>query len=272
MKPIFRAQIDRVEGATRTSREDELVVEEPLEIRIAGDTFAVTMRTPGHDRELVMGLLFAEGVIRSRDDVGGLAYCGRTGDEARENTMEVTAGPGRVLTFDRDGLQKRGTVTTSACGVCGRQSIDDLLARAGPVPIGAAVTAAQITRAVRLLADVQPLFRRTGGCHGAALVSFDGKVAAAFEDVGRHNAVDKIVGRRLLDDALPLSDHVLVVSGRASFEIVQKAALAGVPVVASVSAPSSLAVTLAEKTNVTLAGFVRGESLNVYAGKCRVRA
>lgn len=268
MEPISRAIVTRVKGGERETIEDELAVEEPLEVRVAGDTFAVTMRTPGHDRELVLGLSFSEGLIASIDDVGSIAHCGRTGDEGRENTIDVTPAPGVVITFGEE--QKRGTLTTSACGVCGRQSIDDLLARAKPVAMGKTFSAEAIRSAVKALASSQPLFRRTGGCHCALLVDHDGVVVAAFEDVGRHNAVDKLVGAMLLERKLPLSDHVLVVSGRASFELVQKAALAGIPLLASVSAPSSLAVALAERTHVTLAGFVRDDAFNLYTHAERV--
>ena len=264
-----RFEIERVEGTARTTKGDEVALEEPLEIRISGDTFAVTMRTPGHDRELVLGLLYAEGMIRSADDVGGIAHCGRTGDEGRENTIEVTPAAGVVITLPGE-MTRRGTITTSACGVCGRQSIEDLLERCTPVAVGRTLTAEQVLRAVSSIKDSQPLFARTGGCHGAVLMSFDGVRAAGFEDVGRHNAVDKVVGAMLLARKLPLSDHVLVVSGRASFEIVQKAALAGVPVLASVSAPSSLAVELARGMNLTLAGFVRPGGFNVYSSGGRI--
>lgn len=268
MEPLKRAIVTRVRGGARETVNDELATEEPLEIRIAGDTFAVTMRTPGHDRELVLGLLFSEGVISSVDDVSGVAHCGRTGDEGRENTVEVTAAPGVVIELGEE--KKRGTITSSACGVCGRQSIDDLLRRAKVVASTTTFSVDAIARGVRALGRAQPLFARTGGCHGALLVDASGEVVRGFEDVGRHNAVDKVIGAMLLQRALPLSDRMLVVSGRSSFEIVQKAALAGVPLVASVSAPSSLAVNLAERTGVTLAGFVREGGFNLYAHAERV--
>lgn len=262
--------IARWDGGAFSSRADTVVVEEPLEIRIAGDTFAVTMRTPGHDRELVLGLLFAEGVITSVADVGTITHCGKTGDEGRENTIDVTPAPGAKLALPDDLPGKRGTLTTSACGVCGRKSIDDLLARCAPLPLGPTLPAAAITRAVASLEGAQALFTQTGGCHGALLTTFDGERVAAFEDVGRHNAVDKLVGAMLLAKKLPLAGHILTVSGRASFELVQKAALAGIPVLASVSAPSTLAMDLAKRANLTLAGFVRGNAMNVYAGVERV--
>ncbi len=254
------------------ARVDDLVaVEEPLEIRIAGDTVAVTMRTPGHDRELALGFLFAEGIIQSVRDVSAVAHCGRTNDEGRFNTLEITPAPGVRIDLEADApAQRRGTVT-SACGVCGRRSIDDLLARCAPVESALVTSVSAIDRAVRGLEAAQVLFRQTGGCHGAALTTADGAVEAAFEDVGRHNAVDKLVGSRLLDGALPLSTRMLVVSGRTSFEVVQKAVMAGIPVVIGVSAPSSLAVEMARRAGVTLVGFARGGECVVYGGEERVR-
>lgn len=270
MEPKHEIAVQRL-AATRESVQDEVVVEEPLAIRIAGDTLAVTMRTPGHDRELVLGFLFAEGVIRSREDVAAIAPCGRTGDEGRDNTIEVTLAPGVRPPVDDDGLlARRGTLISSACGVCGRRSIDDLLGRAAAIPPGGRIARATLADAVRGLRARQPLFARTGGCHAASLVTFEGEPVATYEDVGRHNAVDKVIGARVRDDALPLADHVLVVSGRSSFEIVQKAVAAGIPVVASVSAPSSLAVSLAERAGLTLAGFVRGDAMTLYAGAERL--
>lgn len=241
-------------------------MEEPLAIRVHGDTLAVTMRTPGHDRELVLGFLLAEGIIRSRDDVSSLAPCPR-----EANVIDVTLAPGVHVPEDDDApFAKRGTLTTSACGVCGRRAIDDLLARVRPVGPGAPIGAKALVDAVASLRAHQPVFGATGGCHAASLVGFDGGVVGTYEDVGRHNAVDKVIGARVRAGRLPLSDLVLVVSGRSSFEIVQKAAAAGVPVVAAVSAPTSLAVALARAANVTLVGFARGESFTVYAGGARI--
>ncbi len=262
--------VARYEQGAFSSRGDEIVTEEPLEMRISGDTFAVTMRTPGHDRELCLGLLFAEGVLTNVDDVATITHCGRTGDPGRENTIDVRPLSTAKLVLPTELPGRRGTLTTSACGVCGRQTIADLLERCAPLPDGEKLSAEAIARAVASLTDVQELFTRTGGCHGALLTTFDGERVAAFEDVGRHNAVDKVVGAMLLLNKLPLAGHILTVSGRASFELVQKAALAGIPVLASVSAPSSLAVDLATRTNVTLAGFVRGNAMNVYAGAGRL--
>jgi FdhD protein len=263
-------------ATTEVRTSEELAVEEPLEIRISGETLATTMRTPGSDRELVLGFLLAEGVITSARDITRIAPCGRTGDEGRDNTIEVTLAPGVRPPVDADSglLARRGTLVTSACGVCGRRSIDDLVARIAALPDEAPVTSDVVLRAVRDLRSRQPIFTRTGGCHAASLVSFEGAHIATFEDVGRHNAVDKVVGSQLLASgvSIPLTKHVLVVSGRSSFEIVQKAFAAGIAVVASVSAPSSLSVDLARRANITLLGFVREGSLTAYSGAHRLEA
>ena len=250
------------------SKADTVAMEEPLEIRISGETLAITMRTPGHDRELVAGFLLAEGVIASRDDLATVTYCGRVGDEARENTIDVTLAPGVRPPIDDDTglLARRGTITTSACGVCGRRSVDDLLEASNPLVTTERVDPRAVLAAIGGLRDRQPIFARTGGCHAASLVAFDGKVQGTHEDVGRHNAVDKVIGAQILAGVLALSGTVLVVSGRSSFEIVQKAFRARIPVVASVSAPSSLAIELARRTGVTLCGFVRGDAMTIYAG------
>lgn len=262
--------MESTRAITHDGRGDHVVVEEPLEIRIAGDTVAITMRTPGSDRELVLGFLWAEGIIAHTNDVSAIAHCGRPGDEGFGNTVEVTLAPG--VKFDPDaGPTRRGTILTSACGVCGRRTIEDLLGRLTPVPAraGGSIARATIVSAVETLRSHQPIFAKTGGCHAASLVRFSGEHVITFEDVGRHNAVDKLVGSQLLAGKVPLADHALVVSGRTSFEIVQKAMAARIPVVAGVSAPSSLAIDLATRANITLIGFVRGDSLSVYAGEVR---
>jgi FdhD protein len=265
--PRRTIDIVRVGDGGAIREDDEIAVEEPLEIRVSGDPLAITMRTPGNDRELVLGFLWAEGVIASLADVGSVAHCGRTGDPGRQNTIDVTPAPGARLALP-DGIgARRGTLTTSACGVCGRRSIDDLLARCVPLGESARLSRAAAVRAVESLRASQPLFARTGGCHGAALADATGALVATFEDVGRHNAVDKLVGARLLAGGLPAREHTLVVSGRTSFEIVQKALAAGIPHVVGISAPSSLAIDTARRAGVTLLGFVRGGDLVVYAGE-----
>lgn len=259
-------------GALPSSRED-IIVEEPLEIRIAGETLAITMRTPGRDRELVLGFLLAEGIICSRADVLRIHHCGRLGDEGRENTIEVHLATGIALPVDPETglLSRRGTLTTSACGVCGRRSIDDLMQRIAPITGSSADVSPEIlSRAVQSLREKQPLFGLTGGCHAASLVDFEGRSLMTYEDIGRHNAVDKILGALVLSGDLPCSMAILVVSGRSSFEIVQKASAAGISIVASISAPSSLAIALAQRANITLVGFVREDAMTVYSSPERI--
>lgn len=264
-------------GDARTAAPDAIVVEEPLEIRVAGEPLAITMRTPGDDHRLAVGFLFAEGVIAGFGDVGTVAHCGRPGSEGFENVIDVSPAPGVALDPEPLARSRRGTLTTAACGVCGRRSIDDLLARCGPIPGGPAIALSTLRRSTERLRGEQPNFARTGGIHAAALLGRDGSTLAAAEDVGRHNAVDKVVGALLYErvvgaGAVPSAARpaVLVVSGRASFEIVQKATVAGVPAVASVSAPTSLAVDLAEAVGIMLAGFVRDGALNLYSHPERV--
>ncbi len=270
--PVQSIRVTRVNAAPAHATDDDVVVEEPLDIRVSGDTLAVTMRTPGHDRELVMGFLWAEGVITSRSDIAAIAHCGRPGDAAYGNTVEVTPAPGARLRLPEEPMTRRGTLTTSACGVCGRKSIEDLLARCAKVESGGTMGRGAIVRAVGALRARQPVFAKSGGCHAASLVTFDGEHVATFEDVGRHNAVDKLIGASLLSGLLPGSNHALVVSGRTSFEIVQKAVVAGIPIVVGVSASSSLAVEVARGAGSTLVGFARGGDFVVYAGEERITA
>jgi FdhD protein len=256
-------------GQQREPFEDRVAVEEPLEIRIAGEPLAVTMRTPGHDGELVLGFLLAEGIIDSAAEVGGIAHCGRPGESG--NVIDVTAAPGTVIEWEREGPLRRATLTTSACGVCGRRSIDDLLARSAPIIDDARFSAEWIRQLTQRLAPLQSNFAVSGGVHAAALFGADGEPYILREDVGRHNAVDKVIGRAALDGRLPARGMALWVSGRASFELVQKAAVAKIPLLVSVSAPSSLAIAAAEASRMTLVGFARGERFNVYAGADRIR-
>ncbi len=282
VRPVRRAEQG---AATWPEAEDAVAVEEPLEIRVAGEAVAVTMRTPGDDLDLAVGFLFAEGLIHGAADLGSVAHCGRPGEEGHGNQVEVTPAPGVQLEVERMDATRRGTLTTSACGVCGRRSVDDLLARVGRVPDGAAVPAELVASAPDRLRGEQGAFARTGGTHAAAILGAGGRLLAVAEDVGRHNAVDKAVGalvrRGALATAPPLgtpppppapeeAPALLVVSGRASFEIVQKAAAALIPVVAAVGAPSSLAVDLAARAGIALCAFVRGGSFNVYSRPDRI--
>ena len=273
MKGVAQREVRRVaEGVLQAPAADDVVAEEPLEIRAQGETLAITMRTPGADRELAVGFLFAEGVIGSRDEVGRVAHCGRPDQEGYGNTIDVVPGPGVSLDIERLSATRRGTLTTAACGVCGRRTVDDVIARCAPLPVGrATIAAASILAAVESLRARQPNFARTGGIHGAALHDAQGNVLAAFEDIGRHNAVDKAVGALLLAGRIPGAEAaLLVVSGRASYEVVQKASAARVPVIASVSAASSLAVDLARAAGITLCGFVRKGTMTVYAHPERI--
>ncbi len=259
----------RVDGGAVHAAPDAVAVEEPLEIRVDGEPVAVTMRTPGADADLALGFLFAEGMISGPEDVGSIAHCGRPGEEGYGNVIEVRSAGGHRIDPERVLEGRRWSATTSACGVCGRRSIEGLLSRCRPVPGGEALEAGVILRRVSILSSLQPVFSRTGGLHAAAVFGADDDPLAVAEDVGRHNAVDKVVGALLRrgqagPSAAP-RPRLLAVSGRTSFEIVQKAAAAGVPVVAGVSAPSSLAVELARAAGIGLVGFARGDRMNVYA-------
>lgn len=247
--------------------DDLVAVEEPLEIRLAGETVAVIMRTPGEDHLLALGYLYGEGLLTRAEDVSTVFHCGRLGDEGYGNTVEVSPASGAAIAWERLDASRRGGVTSSACGVCGRAAVDDLLAGIAPLPPGPPLPAAAVAQAMEALRRHQPTFEATGGTHAAALWDAAGGLLAAHEDVGRHNAVDKVVGALLLARAgggAP-APAVLAMSGRGGFEIVQKAARAGVPVVACVSAPTTLAVAVARAAGVTLCGFVRGARMNVYA-------
>jgi FdhD protein len=273
--PTTRARIREITGSVARDRRDDLATEEPLEIRLTapdGDrkTVAITMRTPGHDFELAAGFLQGEGLVRS-GDVAAIVYCTDEDlpPEARYNTVTVRLrGPIPDLpALDRHFL------TSSACGVCGSASLDALRDRCVPIPEGTLRLTPDILYGLPdALRRAQGVFGKTGGLHAAGLFSAAGALVALREDVGRHNAVDKLVGWAALAGRLPLAEHVLMVSGRASYEIMQKALAAGIPAVCAVSAPSSLAMDLAREFGMTLVGFLRGERCNVYAGQERIIA
>jgi FdhD protein len=261
--------------ATTTERPDTLVTEEPLELRVGGPderfvTVNVTMRTPGHDFDLAVGWLLAEGVVAAAESVAAVRYCALGADEPqRYNVVSVrlTRAP------DLDEVTRR-TTTTASCGVCGTATLDRLaeqLRLVEPLPPGEPVAVDTLLRLPDALRAAQPLFDRTGGLHGAGLFTSDGTLVAVREDVGRHNAVDKLLGHALLRRLLPLDGHVLVLSGRVSYELVQKAVAARIPVVCAVGAPSSLAVETADRVGITLLGFVRDGSANVYTHPDRVQ-
>ena len=269
----------RVRDGNRASEVDRVAVEEPLDVRLHGRPFAVIMRTPGADRDLAAGFLFAERVLRSADDIGTIAYCqayvvsglSRTvSDAPAENVINVTLARGEDAEFERVMAERRNVVANASCGVCGRLTIETLRADLSPVPPGCSISASALVRLPDLLRIDQPMFDATGGLHAAGLFDCEARLITSAEDVGRHNAVDKVVGRMLLREALPLADRTLFVSGRTSFEIVQKAWCAGIPIVASVSAPSSLAIALAREARITLVGFVRNGGFNVYAHPERI--
>jgi FdhD protein len=262
--------IVRIGTAQALPLRDSVAVEEPLEIRVNGASFAVIMRTPGSDRELAAGFLFAEDVIRNGDEVGVIEHCTDGDEQGRQNTVNVTVLGDAVPRMEHRLAERRQVSVTSSCGMCGRRTIESLRARVAAVD-GAWSVKANVIRALPgQLRDRQSVFHTTGGLHGAALFGIDGTLRAIAEDVGRHNAVDKVIGRRVLEGALPLDRFMLVVSGRTSFELVQKALLAGIPLIVAVSAPSSLAIQLAHDAQLTLCGFVRGDSFNVYAHPQRV--
>lgn len=267
---VVETGVARYEHGAFSSARDRLAVEEPLEMRIAGEPLAVTMRTPGHDHELTVGFLFGEGLIARAADLGSVVHCGHPGEDGYGNVMEVTAAPGTALDVERHAAVRRGALTTSACGVCGRSTIDDLLARCGAVTDTTRFPASVVAALPDALREEQPAFTETGGLHAAGIATADGRLLAVREDVGRHNAVDKVIGRLLLDGVLPRPGLALVVSGRTSFEIVQKAVNAAFPLVVSVSAPSSLAVDVAARAGLTLVGFTRRGTFNVYSHPGRI--
>jgi FdhD protein len=255
----------------------EVAVEEPLEIRVAGEGVASTMRTPGDDRFLALGFLFAEGVIHELADVGSVFHCGRIDAPGYGNAVDVLPGPGVCLDPERLQQARRRGVISSACGMCGRESIEELLARTSPV-VGneERLAPALIASGPRLLALGQPNFSRTGGMHAACAITAEGRVLETAEDVGRHNAADKVLGKLLYRNALPRQSTqgaqacMLMVSGRASCELVQKAAMGGFPFLVSVSATTSLAIQTAEALGITLIAFAREGRFTVYTHPERV--
>ena len=257
-----------ISDGSQEVRFDNLAAEEPLEIRIDGSALAVTMRTPGNDFELAAGFLLTEGVVENAGQIRTLRYCVAEDESQEFNVLNADLAPGAP---GRAGAE-RTFMATSSCGLCGKASIDGVRARspfdlrADATEVAASVLASLPDR----LRGAQRVFDRTGGLHAAGLFTADGDLVCLREDVGRHNAFDKVIGWAGLDGRLPLRGHVILASGRASFELTQKALMAGIPILAAVSAPSSLAVELAEESGMTLVGFLRGPTMNVYAGEHRV--
>ena len=267
-----RRRASHVTSENAVTRPETLVVEEPLEIRVNGKPITVTMRTPGSDVELAQGFLLTEGVIGHRDDLATVRYCKGTGPDNLNtyNVLDATLSPG----VEMPELDiSRNFYTTSSCGVCGKASLDAVrtISRYSPGDDATSVAAQTLSAMPDRLRAHQKVFASTGGLHGAALFDTDGAPLVVREDIGRHNAVDKVIGWAVEQKRVPLGGTVLLVSGRASFELTQKAVMAGIPVLAAVSAPSSLAVDLAAQSGVTLVAFLRGDSMNVYTRPDRVK-
>jgi len=270
-------------GIEHEKSDDVLAVEEPLEIRLGfpdrkHKAVSITMRTPGEDGELAAGFLFTEGIIRTADQVRQIRHCGLKIGKMKGTVDRVAALNSNTIRVDlAEGVEldlkklERHFYTTSSCGVCGKSSIEALQAHAKPIADTGFRVASDIIHGMpKQLRDVQDVFERTGGLHASALFNADGSLDIVREDVGRHNALDKVIGAKFLESQLPLSDKVLLVSGRASFELVQKALMAGIPILAAVGAPSSLAVELADEFGMTLVGFVRDGRFNIYCGEQRI--
>jgi FdhD protein len=256
-----------VAGSLGSGERDSVAIEEPLELRIADQSIAVMMRTPGHDRELAAGFLLTEGVITSADDLLDIVLCREQSGAGEGNVVNVLLAPGVRVDFDR---LSRHVFSSSSCGVCGKATLDAVMQNFPAVASGPLFASARLLTLAEQLRAVQPLFESTGGLHGCALFDANGELSFVREDVGRHNAVDKALGRALLDRQVPLSTRGLLLSGRISFELVQKALAAGVRMIAGIGAPSSLAIECAKRGNVTLIGFLRSERFNVYSGAERL--
>ncbi|MDB6172310.1 MAG: formate dehydrogenase family accessory protein FdhD [Chthoniobacteraceae bacterium] len=254
-------------GKPPESCKDEVAGEEPLEIRVEGKSVAVIMRTPGHDRELAAGFLFSEEIIRTARDIFDITACVPAGKLSKGNVIDVALRhPGA---FDLSKLS-RHVFTSSSCGMCSQSSIKAVVRRRKPLVSKLKIDIEMVRQLPARLAASQEGFKRTGGLHACALFSADGALSALREDVGRHNALDKLIGSALLENRLPLTDYILLLSGRSSFEMIQKAYTARIAAIAAIGAPSSLAVALAQKTGQTLIGFLRADSMNVYTGAERI--
>jgi len=253
-------------GAKSKRQTDLLAQEEPLEIRVRGRSVAVTMRTPGNDRELAAGFLLTEGIIHRHEEVREIAPCLES--DAAENTLNVFLAPSVQVDFEK---LTRHVFATSSCGLCGKASIDAVHQHFGPIESKVTISDKALTRLPECLRANQRAFTQTGGLHAAAIFDRAGKLLVSREDVGRHNAVDKVLGFGLLENLLPFDEHILLVSGRASFEIMQKALAARIPIILAISAPSSLAVEFARDSGQTLVGFLRGQTMNIYSHPERIK-
>lgn len=264
-------RVTAVRGGSPEVRDDPVVGEAPMEIRAAGPgqepiAVAVTMRTPGQEAELAVGFLRTEGLIGGASDVAAVEVSDPAAAAQPDDTVTVRL----TRPFDASAIAERHFVATASCGICGKASIDEVAVRCDPIPEGPVVPGSMVLVLPDRMRAAQAVFERTGGLHAAALFTAAGDLVALREDVGRHNALDKLIGSQLLADALPLHDRVLLVSGRVSFEIAQKAAVAGVPIVCAVSAPSDLAVEAAARLGVTVVGFLRGDGFNIYSHPGRI--
>jgi FdhD protein len=271
VRHVSSTRVVAVRGSEIEVRGDTVVGEEPLEIRAAGPgqepvAVAVTMRTPGHEAELAVGFLRAEGLIAGPADVTSVEF----GDPGTLNRPDDTVIVRLARPFDASAVAERHFVATASCGICGKASLDEVAVHAAPIPPGPVITRTVVLTLPDGLRAGQAVFETTGGLHAAGLFAPDGTLVEIREDVGRHNALDKLVGSQLLAGRGPLNDRILMVSGRVSFEIAQKAAVAGIPIICAVSAPSDLAIEAADRLGVTLVGFLRGDGFNVYAHDERI--
>jgi len=258
--PVIRYAAGRLE----LEQPDQVAAEEPLEIRVEGHSVAVVMRTPGHDRELAAGFLLTENLVRSTRDIFEITQCGADEGQVVKVTLRNPAA------FDASKLT-RNVFSSSSCGVCSKATIEAVRQSFAPITSTCSVRAETLLRLPAALREKQETFNQTGGLHACALFDLAGTLQEVREDVGRHNALDKLIGHALLEDLLPLHDQVLLLSGRVSFEMMQKALAAGIPIVAAISAPTTLAVEFARENNQTLIGFLRGETMNIYSGAERVQ-
>ena len=264
---VAKRRVVAVRDGTARPKRDELAGEEPLEIRVGGHPVAVTMRTPGDDFDLALGFVFTEGIVEA-DNVSTMRYCVSEPDEQQYNVVDVVPRASVAV----DEKLRRNVYVTSSCGVCGTASIDAVRKESPAWPsVELAIDAAVVAELPDRLCDAQRVFERTGGLHAAGLFTAAGELLCVREDVGRHNAVDKVIGWAVKEHRLPLADAILVVSGRVAFEIVQKAVFAGIQIIAAISAPTSLAVSLADESGVTIAGFVRDGDMNIYSHAHRIR-
>lgn len=268
-KATLTKQITRWRNRQPACDEDHLVVEEPLEIRVGGQSLVVVMRTPGHDFDLAAGFLFTEGFITSSDDIGAIAYCEDVEQANLQNIINVHLTNGQA--FDKQKGWQRSFHANTSCGLCGKMTIESVRQEISPIESHIQIDQSVFYQLSDKLRSTQSVFAATGGLHAAGLFDAQGELQITREDIGRHNAVDKVIGQALLAEQLPLETHILMISGRASFEIVQKALFARIPVIVAVSAASSLAVELAQESEVTLIGFMRGMGMTVYSRPDRIR-